>query len=363
VDAEVTTLIAGEVADDVGAASSAVAGASDDLSHLYFVSKEDLADGATAGERNLYLDREGEFSFIATLSKLDLGGTGDPSEEASGVAGWWATQRSSRVTSDGRHLAFMSNRSLTGYDNRDAKNGKPTMEVFVYDAETEQLTCASCNPSGARPVSQRLRQPYQFRDDVFYFGNDLLAAAWLPTSEDSLHTPRALSEDGSHLFFNSYDALLPRDTNGAMDVYQWEAQGSGDCTKANGCISLISSGTNATKSEFVEASPDGEDVFFKTESSLVPQDPGLIDVYDARVNGGFPTPSGPGPCIGDSCQSPPAPPNDPTPASAAFRGAGDPKPRNARRRCRARARAAAKRGGKQGKKAKRCSRAKRGGKR
>ena len=46
----------------------------------------------------------------------------------------------------------MSERSLTGYDNRDANSGVPDEEVFLYDADTGRLVCASCNPTGARPV-------------------------------------------------------------------------------------------------------------------------------------------------------------------------------------------------------------------
>ena len=60
---------------------------------------------------------------------------------------------SSRVSPDGRYLAFMSERSLTGYDNRDAVSGQPDEEeVYLYDASTGHLACASCNPTGARPV-------------------------------------------------------------------------------------------------------------------------------------------------------------------------------------------------------------------
>ena len=93
---------------------------------------------------------------------------------------------------------------------------------------------------------------------------------------------RVMSDDGSRVFFNAYDALVPGDTNGTQDVYQWELPGTGDCTTANpsyseqngGCVSLISSGQSPQVSEFIDASADGKDVFFTTGSSLLAPGPG-----------------------------------------------------------------------------------------
>jgi hypothetical protein len=372
VESETPTLIAGEV----GSAASnlpagGVVGASEDLSYLYFVSKEDLDAGATAGQRNLYLDRDGSIEFIATLSAADMG----VDEDAPHVASRKPVDRTSRVTPDGRHLAFMSTESLTGYDNTDAigtspisSNGDADFEVFLYDADAQQLTCASCNPSGARPVGGPLLHPFaiwnntKFKDPAGVFNFvEVWAAAWIPSWENEFHPSRVLSDDGNRLFFNSFDALVPWDTNGVQDIYQWEAQGSGSCKEAGGCISLISTGQSAQKSEFLDASADGDGVFIRTASSIDSRDPGRYDAYDARVGGGYPTPTEPPPCVGDACQSVPSAPNDPTPASAGFRGAGNPPAKKPRRRCSARKRNSGKsKASKQAKKAKRCKRAKRG---
>jgi hypothetical protein len=71
----------------------------------------------------------------------------------------------------------------------------------------------------------------------------------------------------------------------------------------------------------------GCDVFFTT-SVLLPQDPGQIDVYDARVGGGFPQPVTLPICEGETCQGPSNPPPEfPTPASATFNGPGNVKPK------------------------------------
>ncbi|HWO47585.1 MAG TPA: hypothetical protein VNM41_05940, partial [Solirubrobacterales bacterium] len=129
------------------------------------------------------------------------------------------------------------------------------------------------------------------------------------------YKPRALSASGDRLFFESKDALVAGDTNGDRDVYQWEAQGTGGCATAGGCIDLISTGHAEDGAVFIDASADGSDVYFATQGSLVAGDPGFLDLYDARVGGGFPAPPTPIPCEGDSCQPLPGEPEDPTPGT------------------------------------------------
>ncbi|HET7040641.1 MAG TPA: hypothetical protein VFI13_01420, partial [Gemmatimonadales bacterium] len=89
----------------------------------------------------------------------------------------------------------------------------------------------------------------------------------------------------------------------------------GDCTRSPGCVSLISSGRDSRGGSFVDASAGGSNVYFITGESLVNGDPGSIDIYDARVGGGFVEPQEPIACIGDACQALPSPPEDPTPGT------------------------------------------------
>jgi hypothetical protein len=198
-----------------------------------------------------------------------------------------------RVSSDGHHLAFLSAAALAGHDNLDAGTGLPDTELYLYDAGPDELTCASCNPTGERP-----RGP-----------------ASIPGAEVNGSTvayrPRVLSADSRRLLFDSADRLVVADTDSRPDVYQWEAQGEGSCTRAGGCVDLISSGRSADAARFLDAGADGSDVYFLTGESLVPRDPGSIDVYDARVGGGLPEPQPPIPCTGDACQALPSPPEDP----------------------------------------------------
>ena len=312
-----------------------VAGCSQDAATVYFASSEAIAgagvnsEGAKAieGEPNLYRYRAaakagdpGAYAFIATLAGADTAGAGPLAVEPE--------DRLSRVSPSGGAVAFMSRARLTGYDATDAATGEADMELFVYDAGSRELSCAGCNPTGGRPVGDDPNREFEGAAAP-------RSAAWIPAWESVLYAPRALSDSGRRLFFESSDRLAARDTNGRTDVYQWEAAGEGTCTASSpsyaaaneGCVELISSGQANRDVELRDASPSGEDVFFATVASLLPQDYGLVDIYDARVGGGLPVPEAPPPpCEGEACQSPPPAPEAPAPASSAFRGPGNPAP-------------------------------------
>ena len=61
-------------------------------------------------------------------------------------------------------------------------------------------------------------------------------------------------------------------------------QGVGSCQDSGGCTGLISSGTSDRESAFLDASQNGDDVFFLTAAQLVaPDTDQSIDIYDAHV--------------------------------------------------------------------------------
>lgn len=208
----------------------------------------------------------------------------------------------SRVSADGLHLAFLSTAELTGYDNTDAETKLADSELYLYGPPPvggpATLACASCNPTGERPDG-----PSTIPGDA-------------ANGSTHAYRPRVLSADGTRLFFDSADELVVQDTNSHPDVYEWEAVGVGGCGRPSGCVSLISSGRGTDGASFLDATANGSDVFLITSESLVRADPkGLVDVYDARVNGGFVGSQEPIPCLGDSCQSLPGEPDDPTPGT------------------------------------------------
>jgi hypothetical protein len=119
------------------------------------------------------------------------------------------------------------------------------------------------------------------------------------------------------VFFETAEALLPRDTNGQRDVYEYERGG----------LYLISSGTGEAASFFLDATPSGNDVFLATTQPLLRRDTDTAyDIYDARGGGGFAEPPGPVPSCGtgEGCRgSAPGAPVFPAPTSATFVGVGN----------------------------------------
>lgn len=295
-----------------GASVQGVIGASEDGSYVYFVADGVLAGNENAnkevareGEANLYLWHQGVTTFLA-LSPAS-------SDWQPNLA-----NRTAEVTPDGRHLVFMSSARLTGYDNESPGRAAASEEVFSYDAQSGQVDCASCDPSGAPPQTLAAAPDKSFEEPI------------LPISHSNTYVPRWISDDGSRVFFDTPQPLVANDTNKINDVYEWERDGAGSCEQSEGCVYLISSGTSKTASEFIDADATGANVFFTTRDRLVPQDANEdMDLYDARVDGGFARPTPPQ-CTGTGCQGVPATtPVFATPASATFTGVGNfppPKP-------------------------------------
>jgi hypothetical protein len=313
---------------------------------------------AAAGANNLYLLREapsGSGSWSATFITAGMeegiteGRTGE--YVGPGASAPLAVQ-AARVSPNGRYLAFMSQLSLTGYDNRDANSGQPDEEVYLYAAETNRLVCASCDPTGARPVGEQETgegSGIQMDPWNMWPGRWLAATipGWTPdgAKRSTGYQPRYLSDSG-RLFFDSADALVPHDVNGKEDVYEYEPADEGSCqppsygqsandvfdASAGGCVGLISAGAGSADSAFFDATASGNDVFFTTQDGLVPQDKdGVADMYDARVctqtepcQQSLLTASPP--CTtADSCRVAPSPQPGvfAAPASATFAGAGN----------------------------------------
>ncbi len=219
------------------------------------------------------------------------------------------------ATPDGSKLLFLDTASLTGYNNYgphcDPNFGGPAYcsEAYVYNAETGSTTCVSCNPTGA-PPSGVVQGNSTKRGETSLMDGSTLDTLLPPFSEGEI------SPDGSRVFFETMDALVPQDTNGVSDVYEWE----------NGRIYLISSGQGTFGSSFSGASSNGDDVFITSVDHLAPQDiENSTEIYDARVDGGFPyTPFSSG-CNSGQCQGPQTPaPAFGAPASATFVGLGNP---------------------------------------
>jgi hypothetical protein len=244
-----TDLSSAGLTDPDGSQVQGVVDVSENGEVVYFVAKGKLTAQATSGALNLYASDGGHISYIAAL------GVGD-SRTWSGKS----SLRNARVTPDGAHLLFSSSASLTGY----ATNGD--QELYLYDLSGGSLTCISCGAEGGAKAST----------------NAELLGDFGGTFSQGVHAPQSnLSDDGETVFFDSPESLAGVDTHGISNVYEWH----------DGTVTLISP-PGEYPAYFDDASPDGSNVFFETHDVLVGQDQdgGDNNVYDARVDGGYPAP-------------------------------------------------------------------------
>jgi hypothetical protein len=301
------------------AAVQGVLGASDNGTAIYYVA-DGVLDTEKAGLGNCEPAQNGDLEllnrtcnlyvqhlsggawqrpqFIASLSSQDQT---DWHIEASTGALLGLT---SRVSPNGTFLAFMSSRSLTGYNNVDANTeaakGARDQEVYLYNASTGLVQCPSCGPKGTQPSGVHDVEASGEGIGLLIDRPLLLAGQWVAANipgwtsrskESAVYQSRYLSDTG-RLFFNSVTPLVPADQNAKADVYEFELNGEGTCATASGCVSLISSGTSGQESAFLDASTTGNDVFLLTSEKLSPQDlDGGFDIYDAHVC------TGASPCI------------------------------------------------------------------
>jgi hypothetical protein len=283
---------------------------SQDGSHVYFVAKGKLTgknlqgEEPVSGEDNLYLYErnaqfpEGHRSFIVTLS---------PSDEP---AVWGrADDRLVQISSDGNLLVFTSRADLT---HEEVVPGRS--QVFQYDATAGSLVRASIGqdgynndnrtPSSDATIAIRPSASYAYsiRDS--------------PTQTDGILAP-----GNGAVFFTSSDALTPQALNNQTDtlgqpvpnIYEYRA----------GHVYLISDGRDEStlhsepSVSLLGSDSAGENVFFTTSDPLINQDTDTQqDVYDARMGGGTPNPTGSPICNGEGCHSAlGGPPGLSTPAS------------------------------------------------
>jgi hypothetical protein len=314
------TLVAANIPPAPGEAGAGVMRVTENGDRVYFVSSDrKLADnpdarGKTAeeeaGEQNMYAydTVTGRYTFVAAL------GSGDRQD-------WQANDaRPVEATPDGRFLLFASSADLT------PDSAGSGTQLYRYDAragergEPGALTRISIGEGG-------------FNQDGNVAAVAVAASPSYSTIDLAVPPPGSITDDGSKVFFSSNAALTSGALNDACalvvegacstlasNVYEYE----------NGHIHLISDGQDrhavlgGSAVTLIGANPSGSDVFFTTADRLVAEDTDTqTQIYDARVDGGFPAPSPSASCSSD-CQAPPgAPPGFTTPASALVSGDGN----------------------------------------
>ena len=217
------------------------------------------------------------------------------------------------------------------------------------ETEAGKLVCASCNPTGARPVGVEI--PDRF---TLVASADVWTGNTLPRTFRSGTERRSATISTSHVI---YPIAAACSSTAATRSCRRTSTATRTCTstsppgtrtrkarcsarppasryseRSDGCVGLVSSGEAPGESAFLDASETGGDVFFLSSGQLAPQDyDTAYDVYDAHecttAAPCFPSPAAVSPSCdtGDSCKAAPSP--QPAiygaPASATFSGAGN----------------------------------------
>jgi hypothetical protein len=263
---------------------------SPDGSHVYFVaggvltgtsnyaglSAQPFADNLYLYERDARYP-EGRLVFVATLSPQD--------EEL------WRKDTGSNVTPDGRFLLMVSRARLTADDSSSAG------QLFEYDSQANTMTRISIGQDGYNDDGniEEVREEPRVLSPV-YSPEPYLAMAY----SDHL----AMSGDGSYVFFESPAALAPGALNMVPETGYASSLAENVYEYHGGSVYLISDGQDTGPVSFNGTDLSGRDVLISTADPLTPQAAGStnVDVYDARIDGGFPAPPPPEVCEGDACQ-------------------------------------------------------------
>jgi hypothetical protein len=220
----------------------------------------------------------------AVASAVEVGSGGDIALEL-GITDELCV--SANLSSSGRFFTFATNAG--DIDRFDAANG--TLELIAH-------------------VTPRLSSYWEANAACVYYAPRV--------------SGRIASDDGQLVYFDTTESLVPRDTNGVSDVYLWRAS---DRSRR-----LVSSGTAPGGAMLGGASADGSSIFIYTAQQLVPQDVDKVnDLYVARIDGGFASPSEVE-CEAEACQGELGVP----PARAAVRSELEVEPRRRSRRSGAR---------------------------
>lgn len=306
---------------------------SSDGSHVYFVAggvltgneKNPYGDEAKEGMQNLYgVDTNtGRIRFIAVLT--------DGLELARG----WDFERHAQTTPDGRDLVFSTVPTTELATVSGDTNNPSARAVFRYEFPEEEsapgrLTWISkAAPGTAAPNAGQDAWVEQLqgaeRGAFADFEDWSRAISGCPQGlgvskqEEELCPPGA--HDGEDILFTTKEKLQADDVSNGLQLYLWHCPGRCEDPAKEGVVQMISDGQDplgVTQNNVTEPpaaatgsfgpsaaglSASGSDIFFTTHTQLVGQDTdSLRDLYDARVEGGFPRPIAALPCAGEPCQ-------------------------------------------------------------
>jgi hypothetical protein len=306
-----------------GAGVTEVLDVSDDGARVYFAANGALAPGASPGNCFYRLENtELKGSCNLYLAEMDSHGLahltfiahGTLAVRSGGTEGSFEAKRDASATPDGSYLAF---RSLDPLVPGRRTGGLP--QVFLYDAARGELGCASCPPDGSVPSSPATTVPENIGAPRMDLGGSFLDyGGTVKPGDGRLPRRPAVALDGA-VFFQSFASLLPADSSGKTDVYEYRS----------GKLRLISSGLGSYAG-YAGSSTDGSTVFLRSAGAYVRGvAPGIVRIYAAcdlavvancSPEPPLPTP----PCTGEDCKPVATPqPNYATPATGTIVGRGN----------------------------------------
>jgi hypothetical protein len=294
-----------------GARVTGVLSVSPDGTHVAFTAQgvltaapNQLGQSAELGAQNLYVydAATGEIKFVT-----------DKFGEVKSHTGGNEADLPAHFTPGGNYLVIATSKRLTSDDTDSAQ------DIYRYDFQIGQLIRLSFGRDGNDANGNDGFNAVLLEEPNLGAANNL--------AEDST---RAVSADGSVVIFQTSAPLVSRDTNGAPDIYEWEEQGHGSCHQnengSGGCVRLISDGLDPHGANWGVIGSSGRDIIFQTQRGEAPGDTdGVGDIYDARIDGGFPY-STPGKSCGsnETCHGPvPPEPAPPTLGTPGFVGPGN----------------------------------------
>lgn len=263
-------LLSGGSPEAGGQVHDGVAYPSDDGSRVYFRATGAMTPGeANAGEK-LFLADGGGMHLVA-------------------IAGF-SREPQIQLSQSGARALFVTASKVVATDTDDSQ------DVYLYDADTGVVRRISSGSSGGNAaIDANVYSPLVFSE--------------LKVGDE--HPFYGIDASGARIVFATSESLIPADRNKKLDVYEWH----------DGQLGLVTPGSEEVDAKFGGISRDGKTVLFGTTATLSWQDEdgGDLDLYAARLGGGFPEPPGEAPtCEGSTCYSPPrAPLARQRPASAA----------------------------------------------
>ncbi|HVD40120.1 MAG TPA: hypothetical protein VNC16_03840 [Solirubrobacterales bacterium] len=279
-------------------------GMSSDGNEVFFSTAEPMVPGDTDQAEDVYLR-----DLVQNRTVLVSQGSSGCAGQGCGNGAFAASFLPGGVAPDGGVVFFGSSERLESADQDNA------FDVYVRDlgAETTRLVSApdpSCVPCTGGELDAQFRGTDDSGSRAFFTTSEKLANADIDSGESDIYA-RDLAEgttalvsvpgtcppdlsvgqncepsyggasaDGSHVFFETNDRVLPvADTDKSQDIYDW----------SEGAVALTSTGPDGGNGDFnvtfAGTTPNGGAAFFETSESLLSADADSAqDVYQ-RLGG------------------------------------------------------------------------------